>query len=87
MTQSCLRTYLKAIQENVSNGNYTEHTHRPAMKALLECMTTGITATNEPGRVACGAPDFSVTEPQNGQTGACGGFGGMLRLSFQCLGG
>lgn len=63
-TQSCLKTYLKAIQENVAHGNYTEHTHRPAMKALIEGSLPDSTATNEPRRVACGAPDFAITGPE-----------------------
>ncbi|MBI4496679.1 MAG: N-6 DNA methylase [Chloroflexi bacterium] len=53
-------TYRTAIEQNVRAGNATEHTHRPALKALLESLTAGITATNEPKRVACGAPDYSV---------------------------
>lgn len=42
-------------------GNSTEHTHRPALKVLIESLTRGITATNEPKRVQCGAPDFIVS--------------------------
>ena len=53
--------YLRAIEKALRAGNATEHTHRPALKALLEAIDTGITATNEPKRVQCGAPDFIVT--------------------------
>jgi len=56
-----LSNYLKAIERNLQRGDATEHTHRPALKALLESLSEGITATNEPKRVACGAPDFIVT--------------------------
>ncbi|MBP9954966.1 MAG: hypothetical protein KBF22_10865, partial [Ottowia sp.] len=51
-------------------GNATEHTHRPALKTLLEAIGAQaggdqshgpISATNEPQRIACGAPDFIVT--------------------------
>ncbi|HEO70658.1 MAG TPA: DNA methyltransferase, partial [Candidatus Hydrogenedentes bacterium] len=49
------------MERNLQRGDATEHTHRPALKALLESLAQGVTATNEPKRVACGAPDFIVT--------------------------
>ena len=45
----------------LQQGDATEHTHRPALKILLEALDTGIIATNEPRRQACGAPDYIVT--------------------------
>jgi len=56
-----LPEYLRAIEKELSASNATEHTHRPALKALLEDFAPGVTATNEPQRIACGAPDFIVT--------------------------
>ena len=56
-----IATYIAAIQAAAARGNATEHTFRPALKALIESLETGITATNEPRRIACGAPDFQVT--------------------------
>lgn len=56
--------YLKKIEKAYAAGNATEHTHRPALKELIESMAAGITATNEPRRVKCGAPDFIVTKKQ-----------------------
>lgn len=54
--------YLAAIKANLAHGDSTEHTHRPALKALLEAVGgKGVTATNEPKRIKCGAPDFRVT--------------------------
>jgi hypothetical protein len=53
--------YLSAIKTNLARGDATEHTHRPALKALLESLSKGIIATNEPKRIACGAPDFSIS--------------------------
>jgi len=53
--------YIIELKKNLSHGDATEHTHRPALKALLESYGKGIIATNEPKRIACGAPDFSVT--------------------------
>lgn len=59
-----LSDYLKRIGKALEAGNATEHTHRPALKSLIESLANGITATNEPKRVACGAPDFIVTRGQ-----------------------
>lgn len=53
--------YLKAIEKALAAGNATEHTHRPALQALVESVAEGVTATNEPKRVKCGAPDYIVT--------------------------
>ena len=66
---SPLKTYLEAVVANLKAGNATEHTHRPALKTLLEAVGAqvggaahgAIQATNEPQRIACGAPDFIVT--------------------------
>lgn len=54
-------TYLRSIENELSQGNATEHTHRSALKALLESLGDGIVAVNEPRRIECGAPDFVVT--------------------------
>ena len=56
------REYITDIQQNLKLGNATEHTHRPAFKTLLESAYHGVTATNEPGRIECGAPDFSISK-------------------------
>lgn len=55
------RAYLRELRANLAAGNATEHTHRPALKALLEGAAVGVTATNEPKRIECGAPDFVVS--------------------------
>jgi hypothetical protein len=56
-----IETYRRQIERELEAGDATEHTHRPALKTLLETLYPGVTATNEPKRVACGAPDFSLT--------------------------
>ncbi len=53
--------YLTAIGKAHAAGDATEHTYRHALKALLESAGKGITATNEPRRIACGSPDFQIT--------------------------
>jgi len=58
---SAIAEYLAALRANIKEGDYTEHTHRPALKAMLEAVGGDIVATNEPGRIVCGAPDFIIT--------------------------
>jgi hypothetical protein len=53
--------YVAELRKNLVHGDATEHTHRPVLKSLLESLAKGIIATNEPKRIACGAPDFIIT--------------------------
>ena len=55
------RDYVGELNRSLSVGNATEHTHRPALKTLLEAIDGSITATNEPARIECGAPDYSIS--------------------------
>ncbi len=55
------KKYIREIRRSLRSGRATEHTHRPALKALIESLGRNITATNEPRREACGAPDYIVT--------------------------
>src|SRR2546425_7641843 len=64
MSQTELRTYLKEIEQAYRMGNATEHTYRSNLKKLLETLAPSVTATNEPKRVKCGAPDFIITQKQ-----------------------
>ncbi|MBS0431191.1 MAG: hypothetical protein JSS21_02130, partial [Proteobacteria bacterium] len=52
--------YLAALDRAHRRGDATEHTYRPALKALLESRAANIEATNEPQRIAGNAPDFVV---------------------------
>ncbi len=55
------KIYLQSLQTALAAGDSTEHTHRPALKALLEALEPGVTATNEPKQVTdCGKPDMAV---------------------------
>ena len=56
-----LPAYIKKLDEQFSVGNATEHTYRPTLQALLEHMLKGVTVTNEPRQIECGAPDFVLT--------------------------
>ncbi|MBI4445686.1 MAG: N-6 DNA methylase, partial [Acidobacteria bacterium] len=53
-----VQNYIYAIEKALAAGDATEHTHRPALKALFESLDTTIAATNEPKHIECGAPDF-----------------------------
>ena len=58
---AALKEYLRLVESALRQGNATEHTYRPAFKALLEALAGhGVTAINEPSRIDCGAPDFIV---------------------------
>jgi hypothetical protein len=60
-----LAAYLRKIEAARRLGNDTEHTHRPALQALLEALNEAIAVTNEPKRIACGAPDLVVTRKRD----------------------
>jgi predicted helicase len=58
---AAINTYLKSIEAALKVGNATEHTHRPALKALIEKIGgEGVQAINEPKQIHCGAPDFII---------------------------
>ena len=56
--------YLRVVEKALKRGDATEHTHRPALKALLESHRANVVATNEPRRIQCGSPDFIVSQGQ-----------------------
>ena len=55
-----LSDYSKSIEGSLLAGNATEHTHRPALKTLIEALAAGVKVINEPKRIDCGAPDLEV---------------------------
>jgi len=62
---SPLQAYLHKIERALKRGDATEHTHRPALKELLEALDDKITATNEPKRSNCGAPDYVISRKRD----------------------
>ncbi len=61
-TNEILKAYVREIERALKVGNATEHTHRSALQNLLQSISSkDITATNEPKRIECGAPDFIIT--------------------------
>jgi len=66
MPSDMFKKYLSEINKAYLKGDSTEHTHRPALKGLIEGLAKKITATNEPKRTVCGAPDYVVSRRTNG---------------------
>ena len=62
------REYVRGLDGALRRGNATEHSYRPALKALLESALDGIAATNEPKREDCGAPDYAISRARDGLT-------------------
>jgi hypothetical protein len=48
MTVNPMHIYIQSLEKELSAGDTTEHTHRPALHALLESLNPDIIATNEP---------------------------------------
>lgn len=55
-----LAGFLQAIQNVRAQGDATEHSYRPALKALFDSIDPAVSSQNEPERLTkVGAPDFS----------------------------
>ena len=50
--------YIANVNQRYKLGNATEHTYRGDLQQLLESLVSDISATNEPKRQSCGAPDY-----------------------------
>lgn len=55
------QSYIDNIKKRFASGIAREHAYRPALQTLLEALIPGITATNDPAQIDCGAPDFILT--------------------------
>ena len=56
-----MSAYLDALGHTLQLGNATEPSYYPHLKAFLEALAPGITATTNPKRIACGAPDVAIS--------------------------
>ena len=56
-----ITAYLAECQKLYAAGNATEHSYRPALQKLLAELMPQCQITNEPKRIACGAPDYIIT--------------------------
>lgn len=53
--------YLEKIATRYATGISREHSYRGDLQTLLESILTDVLVTNEPSRIACGAPDYVLT--------------------------
>ena len=56
-----IQQYVDNIASRFKLGNATEHTYRADLQILLETLLPDVSATNEPKRQQCGAPDYILT--------------------------
>jgi predicted helicase len=56
-----INQYIQSLDKRFRTDISTEHTYRGDLQSLLELLCPGILVTNEPSRVACGAPDYILT--------------------------
>jgi len=56
-----LEQYINNINKRYLQGNATEHTFRGDLQQLIESIAPTVSATNEPKRQSCGAPDYILT--------------------------
>jgi len=54
--------YLEKINTRFKSGISTEHSYRGDLQSLLESFAPDVEVTNEPSRIACGAPDYIITK-------------------------
>ncbi len=59
--RSAIGAYLGALRDTLRRGNATEPSYYPHLQAFLEALAPGITATTNPKRIECGAPDFAIS--------------------------
>src|SRR5690606_40199948 len=54
--------YLEKIATRYATGISREHSYRGDLQTLLETIVPEVLVTNEPSRIACGAPDYVLTK-------------------------
>ena len=59
--QAEIKRYIAELNMLYKAGNATEHSYRPALQNFLSVLVSSLQVTNEPKRIASGAPDFIVT--------------------------
>ncbi|OYZ30143.1 MAG: DNA methyltransferase [Sphingobacteriales bacterium 17-39-43] len=56
-----IQSYIDTLNLRYKTGISREHTYRGDLQTLLMSLLPDILVTNEPARVACGAPDYMLT--------------------------
>jgi len=57
-----INEYFNKINQRFQSGISTEHSYRGDLQSLLEALCSNTDVTNEPIRIACGAPDYILTK-------------------------
>jgi predicted helicase len=60
MATNPIQAYITQIRTKFATGIAGEHAYRPALAALVESLNIDLNAINDPKRIACGAPDFTI---------------------------
>jgi len=56
-----LPDYIIQLNKRLKTGISGEHSYRGDLQNLIESLVADIMVTNEPARIACGAPDYIIT--------------------------
>lgn len=56
-----IQQYIDNLNKRYKAGISREHSYRGDLQSLISALATGILVTNEPARIACGAPDYIIT--------------------------
>lgn len=56
-----IQQYLDKVNTQYKTGFAREHSYRADLQNLLQHLAPQVLVTNEPARVACGAPDYVIT--------------------------
>jgi predicted helicase len=57
-----ISNYVKMLNTRYATGFSREHSYRGDLQNILQDLMPDILVTNEPARIACGAPDFILTQ-------------------------
>lgn len=57
-----IQNYIENLNTRFKTGISREHSYRGDLQNLLSAIATDVLITNEPARVACGAPDYIITK-------------------------
>lgn len=57
-----LPAYVTSLAKRYESGIAREHSYRGDLQNLLQALAPGTLVTNEPARIACGAPDYIITD-------------------------
>ena len=57
-----IQKYVDNINRRFQTGISREHSYRGDLQLLLETLAPDVLVTNEPARIACGAPDYVITK-------------------------